>query len=430
MNKTDVATGAWPQTAKPHRVGFTDIAEMAIFAVRGNWMRSVLTALGVIIGIAAVIIMVSVGQGTQAELDKTIANLGSNRIEVWGGSMRMGGRAGAAGSISSLTDGDIAAIRSEITEVQYVAGQIRGGTQVVNAEENWNTQWVGIQPDYFPTNGWEVIQGSTFSDRDYSGGAKVVIIGTTIRDKLFGGSDPTGASIRVGRVPFTVVGVLKSKGQSGWGGDQDDVLLVPLETARRRLAGPMSLPPGAVQSISIGVARAEDLPVAERLVNELLRQRHKIAPGAEDDFTVRNLTEMVSARTQTTRLMSLLLGAVATISLIVGGIGIMNIMLVSVTERIREIGLRMAVGAGPREIQLQFLAEALLISLAGGAIGIALGIGGTLLAEKFGALPIELNAQVIMLATGFAVATGLFFGYYPARKASKLDPIEALRHQG
>jgi putative ABC transport system permease protein len=427
MNKTAAAAGPWPQLAKPHRVGFTDIAEMAVFAVRGNWMRSVLTALGVIIGIAAVIIMVSVGQGTQAELDKTIANLGSNRIEVWGGTMRMGGRSG--GAISSLTDGDIAAIRNEISEVQYVAGQIRGGTQVVNAEENWNTQWIGIQPDYFPTNGWEVIQGSTFSDRDYSG-AKVVIIGTTIRDKLFGGSDPTGASIRIGRVPFTVVGVLKSKGQSGWGGDQDDVLLVPLETARRRLAGPMSLPPGAVQSISIGVARAEDLPVAERLITELLRQRHKIAPGAEDDFTLRNLTEIVSARTQTTRLMSLLLGAVATISLIVGGIGIMNIMLVSVTERIREIGLRMAVGAGPREIQLQFLAEALLISLAGGAIGIALGIAGTLLAEKFGALPIELNAQVIMLATGFAVATGLFFGYYPARKASQLDPIEALRHQG
>jgi putative ABC transport system permease protein len=427
MNKTAAATGPWPHAAKPHRVGFTDIAEMALFAVRGNWMRSVLTALGVIIGIAAVIIMVSVGQGTQAELDKTIANLGSNRIEVWGGTMRMGGRSG--GAISSLTDGDIAAIRNEVSEVQYIAGQIRGGTQVVNAEENWNTQWIGIQPDYFVTNGWEVIQGSVFSDRDYNG-AKVVIIGTTIRDKLFGGSDPTGASIRVGRVPFTVVGVLKSKGQSGWGGDQDDVLLVPLETARRRLAGPISLPPGAVQSISIGVARAEDLPVAERLISELLRQRHKIAPGAEDDFTLRNLTEIVSARTQTTRLMSLLLGAVATISLIVGGIGIMNIMLVSVTERIREIGLRMAVGAGPREIQLQFLAEALLISLAGGAIGIALGIGGTLLAEKFGALPIELNAQVIMLATGFAVATGLFFGYYPARKASQLDPIEALRHQG
>ena len=430
MNTTDAVRSNWPASAKPRRMGWSDVVEMAIFAVRGNWMRSVLTALGVIIGIAAVIVMVSVGQGTQAELDRTIANLGSNRIEIWGGAMRMGGVRGGAGSTSSLTDGDIQAIRNEISEVQYVAGQIRGGTQVVNAEENWNTQWIGIMPDYFPTNGWEILQGADFGERDYSGAAKVVIIGTTVRDKLFAGSDPVGASIRVGRVPFTVVGVLKSKGQSGWGGDQDDVILVPLETARRRLAGPMALPPGAVQSISVGVARAADLPKAEQQINELLRQRHKIAPGAEDDFTVRNLTEMVSARTQTTRLMSLLLGAVATISLIVGGIGIMNIMLVSVTERIREIGLRMAVGAGPREIQLQFLAEALLISLAGGTIGVALGILGTLLAERFGALPIALNAEVIMLATGFAVATGLFFGYYPARKASRLDPIEALRHQG
>ena len=430
MNRDHVIHGTWPGAGKPRRMGLYDVLEMALFAVRGNWMRSVLTALGVIIGIAAVIVMVSVGQGTQAELDRTIANLGSNRIEIWGGTSRSGGVRGGAGSASSLTDGDIEAIRRDIAEVQYVAGQIRGGTQVVNAEENWNTQWIGIQADYFPTNGWEVELGSPFEDRDYSSAAKHVLIGTTVRDKLFGASDPIGASIRVGRVPFTVIGVLKSKGQSGWGGDQDDVIMVPLETARRRLSGPMSLPPGAVQSISVGTASAEDLAPAERQINELLRQRHKIAPGADDDFTVRNLTEIFSARTQTTRLMSLLLGAVATISLIVGGIGIMNIMLVSVTERIREIGLRMAVGAGPREIQLQFLAEAMLISLAGGIIGITLGIVGTLLAAKFGALPVQLNAQVIALATGFAVATGLFFGYYPARKASRLDPIEALRHQG
>jgi putative ABC transport system permease protein len=430
MNRELTASGAWPAGSKPGRMGLFDVLEMALFAVRGNWMRSVLTALGVIIGIAAVIVMVSVGQGTQAELDRTIANLGSNRIEIFGGTSRSGGVRGGAGSASSLTDGDIEAIRREITEVQYVAGQIRGGTQVVNAEQNWNTQWIGIQADYFPTNGWEVELGSRFEDRDYASAAKHVLIGSTVREKLFGSGEPIGASIRVGRVPFTVIGVLKSKGQSGWGGDQDDVIMVPLETARRRLSGPMSLPPGAVQSVSVGTGSAADLAAAERQINELLRQRHKIAPGADDDFTVRNLTEIVSARTQTTRLMSLLLGAVATISLIVGGIGIMNIMLVSVTERIREIGLRMAVGAGPREIQLQFLAEAMLISLAGGIIGITLGVVGTLLAAKFGALPIQLNAQVIALATGFAVATGLFFGYYPARKASRLDPIEALRHQG
>lgn len=428
MSRERVAQGRWPETKAPGRIGLRDIVEMAIFAVRGNWLRSVLTALGVIIGIAAVIVMVSIGQGTQAQLDRTIANLGGNRIEIWGGAGRMGGV--RAGPVSSLTDGDARAIRNEVDGVEGVSGQIRGTTQAVHAGRNWNTQWIGIQPDYFKTNGWEIEQGQPFSERDYSAAAKVVLVGTTIRRELFGDLDPTGQQLRIGRVPFTVVGVLKSKGQSSWGGDMDDILMVPLETARRRLAGSIGLPPGSLQSISVRTARAEDLPRVEGQITELLRQRHKIPPGGEDDFTVRNLTEIVSARSETTRLMSLLLGAVATISLIVGGIGIMNIMLVSVTERIREIGLRMAVGAGPREIQLQFLAESMLISLAGGLIGIALGIGGTLLAAKFGALPIELNAQVILLATAFAVATGLFFGYYPARKASQLDPIEALRHQG
>jgi putative ABC transport system permease protein len=412
------------------RIGFSDILEMAVFALRGNWLRSVLTALGVIIGIAAVIVMVSVGQGTQAELDRTIANLGSNRIEIWPGSGRGGGVRFGAGSVSSLTDDDLVAIRNEVPGALYIAGQVRGGTQVVNADQNWSTQWVGVMPDYFPTNGWVVETGAGFAPRDYSGAAKVALIGTTVRDKLFAGTDPVGAAIRVGRVPFTVVGVLKSKGQSGWGGDADDVIMVPLETARRRLAGQINLPPGTLQSISVGTAGTREMAEVERQLNELLRQRHKIAPGAEDDFAVRNLTEMVSARTQTTRLMSLLLGAVATISLLVGGIGIMNIMLVSVTERIREIGLRMAVGAGPREIQLQFLAEAMLISLAGGIIGIVLGVIGTQAVSSFGALPVALDFGVIALATGFSIATGLFFGIYPARKASRLDPIEALRHQG
>jgi putative ABC transport system permease protein len=432
MNATTETLRGIPASAdaKSGRIGLVDILEMAVFALKGNWLRSVLTALGVIIGIAAVIVMVSVGQGTQAELDRTIANLGSNRVEVWPGSGRGGGVRFGAGSTSSLDDGDIAAIRAEVPGVLYVAGQIRGAVQAVNAERNWNTQWIGVMPDYFPTNGWEVETGSEFGARDYSAAAKVALIGTSVRDRLFEGEDPIGAQIRLGRVPFTVVGVLKSKGQSGWGGDMDDVVMVPLETARRRLAGSMGLPPGTVTSISVGAARAEDLPAVEQGINELLRQRHRIQPGAEDDFTVRNLTEIVSARTQTTRLMSLLLGAVATISLIVGGIGIMNIMLVSVTERIREIGLRMSVGAGPREIQLQFLAEAMMLSLGGGVIGIVLGIIGTQVVSQLGALPVALNLQVIALATGFSIATGLFFGYYPARKAAQLDPIEALRHQG
>ncbi len=428
------ADGSTPERLLPGqamgRMGFADVLGSAVFALRGNWLRSILTALGVIIGIAAVIVMVSVGQGTQAQIDGMLSNLGSNRIEIFGGSSSRGGVRGGAGSISSLTDADADAIRAEMPAVQYVSGVLRGGTQVVNAEQNWSTQWQGVESDFFPINGWEMALGEFFGAREEASAAKVVILGQTVRDQLFGDADPVGAIIRVGRVPFTVGGVLKARGQGGWGNDMDDVIFVPLETARRRLSGAGSLPPGTLAQITVGTSRAEDLASAEQELIELLRQRHRIAPGADDDFTVRNLTEIVAARTQTTRLMSMLLGAVASISLIVGGIGIMNIMLVSVTERIREIGLCMAVGAGPRQIQQQFLAEAMLISLGGGAIGIALGIGGALLAERFGALPVQLDAAVILMATGFSVATGLFFGYYPAQKAARLDPIEALRHQG
>ena len=428
---------------------FPDVLRSAVFSLRGNFMRSILTALGVIIGIAAVIVMVSVGQGTQSELDQMISRLGSNRLEVFASSSRQGPVRGGAGSAASLTDDDAEAIRSEIPEVQYVATSIRGGGQVVFAENNWSTRWEGVNADYFPVNDWQFALGGGFSARDLSSAAKVVVLGETVRRELFGDADPVGATVRLGRVPLRVVGVLVPKGQGSWGQDSDDIIIVPLETGRRRLAPaaaaastPATATPAAgaaaavprqastVQQISVMVGRAEDLAYVEEELNSLLRQRHRIAPGAEDDFAVRNIAEIVSTRTQTTRLMSLLLGAVASISLVVGGIGIMNIMLVSVTERIREIGLRMAVGAGPKEIQAQFLAEAMLISLGGGFIGIALGIGGALLASKFGALPVMLDVKVVLMATGFSVATGLFFGYYPARKAARLDPIEALRHQG
>jgi len=404
-----------------------DIIAMAAFALRGNWLRSVLTALGVIIGIAAVIVMVAVGRGTQTELDATLSRLGSNRIEIFASSARSGAVRLGAGTLSTLTSSDMDAIRAEIPEVQYVSGQIRGGGQAIFAERNWSTSWNGVTADYFAINNWQLLQGEWFNPRDYAGAGKVAIIGTSVRDKLFDGSDPIGATIRLARVPLRVVGVLQSKGQSGWGGDADDVIMVPLESARRRLSGTVGLAADGVQQISVGVGRAEDLSRASQSLGDLLRQRHKIAPGAEDDFTIRNLSEIVSTRTQTTRMMSLLLGAVAGISLLVGGIGIMNIMLVSVTERIREIGLRMAVGAGPREVRLQFLAEAMMISLGGGVIGIALGVVGALLMARVSALPVQLDAPVIVLATAFSVATGLFFGYYPARKASNLDPIDALR---
>ncbi|MFC5569789.1 ABC transporter permease [Lysobacter yangpyeongensis] len=410
-------------------MNFMEILRTAVFALRGNWLRSALTSLGVIIGIAAVIVMVSVGQGTQAEIDKLVSGLGSNRLDISGGGGFGGGGARvAAGSRYSLNEGDAEAIRDQIPEVQYVAASLRGGTQIVYAESNWSTQWEGVQPDFFAINDWEIADGNGFEAHDYSGG-KSVLLGETVRRELFGDEDAVGQTVRLGRVPFTVGGVLKAKGQGGFGQDQDDIVLVPLETARRRLMGAANVPPGGVRQIALGVTRAEDVDYVQGEVEALLRQRHRIQPGDEDDFSVRNIAEVVATRTQTTRLMSLLLGAVATISLVVGGIGIMNIMLVSVTERIREIGLRMAVGAGPSDIRRQFLAEAMLISLIGGVIGIALGVVGALLVGRFGSLPVALNGQVVALAAGFSIATGLFFGYYPARKASQLDPIEALRQQ-
>ena len=407
-----------------------EVLRTASFALRGNWLRSALTSLGVIIGIAAVIVMVSVGQGTQAEIDKLVSGLGSNRLDIGsgGGGRGFGGVRVSSSSIFTLTQDDADAIREQIPEVQYVAASLRGGTQVVYAENNWSSQWQGVQPDFFDINGWVVENGAPFESSDYSGG-KTVIIGETVRRELFGDEDAVGQTVRLGRVPFTVAGTLKSKGQGGFGQDQDDIILVPLETARRRLMGAMGLPAGAVMQIALGVGRAEDVSYAQGEVEGLLRQRHKIQPGAEDDFSVRNIAEVIATRTATTNLMSKLLGAVASICLIIGGIGIMNIMLVSVTERIREIGLRMAVGAGPRDIRRQFLAEAMLISLIGGVIGIAIGAAGAVLVGRISELPIQLNGEVIALAAAFSTATGLFFGYYPARKASLLDPIEALRSQ-
>ncbi len=411
-------------------MNFADILRTAIYALRGNWMRSALTSLGVIIGIAAVIVMVSVGQGTQSEIDKLVSGLGSQRLDISPGSNRgAGGVRMSSSSFFTLSEGDVDAIRNEIPEVQYVAGALRGGTQIVFAENNWASNWQGVQPDYFEINGWTIANGEGFDAQDYSSAGKEVILGETVRRELFGEDSGVGQTVRLGRVPFTVVGTLAPKGQGGFGQDQDDVIMVPLETGRRRLMGMMGLPPSAVMQIALTVADAKDLTYTQGEVEALLRQRHKIKPGDDDDFTVRNISEIVATRTQTTRLMSLLLGAVATISLIVGGIGIMNIMLVSVTERIREIGLRMAVGAGPNDVRRQFLAEAMLISLIGGVIGIALGIVGALGVGQFSELPVALNGKVIGLAAGFSIATGLFFGYYPARKASQLDPIEALRQQ-
>lgn len=410
-------------------MSWMDILRTAFNALRGNWLRSALTSLGVIIGIAAVIVMVSIGQGTQQEIDKLVSGLGSQRLDIGSAGGMGGGARVAQGSRWTLNDGDAAAIRQEVPEAQYVSGSLRGSTQVVNGESNAATSWQGVEADWFSINGWTLKSGEGFDTRDYTSAAKQVILGETVRQALFGDDDGVGQTIRLGRVPFTVVGTLDAKGQGGFGQDQDDLVVVPLQTARRRLSTSNNMPPGAVQQISVGVDSPKNLESAQSQIEGLLRQRHKIEPGADDDFAVRNISQIVATRTQTTNLMSKLLGAVAGICLIIGGIGIMNIMLVSVTERIREIGLRMSVGAGPSDVRRQFLAEAMLISLIGGVIGIALGAGGSLVVSKFSELPVSLNLNVILLAAAFSMATGLFFGYYPARKASLLDPIEALRSQ-
>jgi putative ABC transport system permease protein len=409
-------------------MNFTDVLRTALFALRGNWMRSALTSLGVIIGIASVIVMVSVGQGTQAEIDRMVSGLGSQRLDIMSNVPRStGGVRMSASSFFTLNQSDIDAIRDEIPEVQYISGLLGGSGQVVFAERNWNSSWQGVDPDYLTIYGWEIVDGQGF---DQVADDKVALLGDTVRRELFGEETGIGETIRIGRVPLTVIGTLAPKGQSSWGNDQDEVVMVPLETARRRLTGAAGMPSGAVSGIRLAVSNPDDLTYVQGEIESLLRQRHRIAPGAEDDFRVRNMAEIVATRTATTRLMSWLLGAVATISLIVGGIGIMNIMLVSVTERIREIGLRMAVGAGPTDIRRQFLAEAMLLSLGGGVLGIVIGVIGALLVGQFNTdLPVQLNGQVIALAAGFSIATGLFFGYYPASKASQLDPIDALRQQ-
>jgi putative ABC transport system permease protein len=330
-------------------------------------------------------------------------------------------------SVFSLKDADVVAIRERVPGVRLVSGMLRGNIQTVNADRNWSTQWYGVEQDFFRINDWKLARGQWFTAGDYASAMKVVVIGATVRQRLFGDTNPVGSVIRIGRSPFRVVGELEPKGQSAWGGDQDNAIFVPIQTARRRISGQLDMPPDLLMQISLSVQRVEQMEKVTRRIEQVLRDQHRIGAGAEDDFVVRNLTQLVNTRNQTTQLMSRLLAAVALVSLLVGGIGIMNIMLVSLSERRAEIGLRMAIGATPGQIRLQFLTESMLISFCGGLIGIVCGIAGAYIAGRIGSLPIELAVDIVILAAGFSIATGLFFGYYPASKASQLDPIDALK---
>ena len=400
---------------------------IALRALVANKMRSGLTMLGIIIGVGAVITMVAVGSGAKARIEEQIASMGSNLLMVDSGSSASGGFRLGAGTTPTLTVDDSKAIETEIPGVKYVAPSIRGAAQVVYGNQNWSTGITGTAPEMIEIRGWTLSSGRPFTEQELAGAAKVCVLGKTVVDSLFGGIDPIGQIVRIKKIPFIVVGVLSPKGQTTWGQDQDDIIYVPLTTGQKQLFGQTF--PGTVRSIAVQAWGPEDMKEVESQITELLRQRHRIQPNQENDFTVRNLTELMSSAEESANVMSLLLGSIASISLIVGGIGIMNIMLVSVTERTREIGIRIAVGAKGRDILLQFLIESLVLSLMGGIFGIGIGMIGTVILASITQWPTLFSPKAILLAFLFSGAVGVFFGFYPARKASLLNPIEALRYE-
>ncbi|HEX6005164.1 MAG TPA: ABC transporter permease [Burkholderiales bacterium] len=403
---------------------------IALRALKVNKLRSSLTMLGIIIGVAAVITMISVGAGAQARVEEQIKSLGSNLIILLPGSVTSGGVRMGAGSRSSLTEDDGYAIQREIAEVEAAAPALRGTGQVVAGNNNWSTVFYGATTEVFEVRNWAIASGRAFEQSDIQSSAKVVLLGETVARNLFGDADPLGQTVRVRKVPMQVIGVLERKGQSLGGQDQDDVMLMPISTARNRVLGGNLAKLRSVGSISIKVREGANMAEVESEIRSLLRQRHRLLQrGQDDDFTLRNLSEVLSAREESSRIMTLLLAAVASVSLLVGGIGIMNIMLVSVTERTREIGLRMAVGARARDILTQFLVEAITLALIGGLLGVLFGLGGCYAISELAGWRIELRPESVALAVTFAAAIGIFFGFYPARKASRLLPIEALRYE-
>jgi putative ABC transport system permease protein len=402
---------------------------IALNALRVNKLRSSLTMLGIIIGVGAVITMIAVGGGAQARVAQQIKSLGSNLMIIIPGSTTASGVRLGAGANQTLTEDDAQAIAKEVPEVQVAAPSNRGSGQVVVGNNNWSTQIYGVTPDYFEAREWPLAEGRMFEQAELAGSAKVALLGQTTARQLFGDLDPLDQGIRIRNVPFTVIGVLEKKGQSMMGQDQDDVVMVPLSTARNRLFGNTQGKLRRVGTIQVKVREGASMQDAEDRIRELLRQRQRTQQGQDDAFTVRNLTEILQTQEESSRIMALLLAAVASVSLLVGGIGIMNIMLVSVTERTREIGLRMAVGARSRDILTQFLVEAVTLSLIGGFLGIILGVGGSYVIGEFAGWATKLSPESILLAVGFSAAIGIFFGFYPAHKASKLLPIQALRYE-
>ena len=396
-------------------------------AMSANRLRTFLTMLGMVIGVGAVILMMAIGEGAQQSIKRSIDSMGSNLFVILSGSSSTSGSRSGSGNSSALNINDANAV-GDLEDIAAIAPISTGNAQVIFSGSNWNTSIIGTSPTYFSIRGWNVDSGELFSDADIRSANRVALIGKTVAENLFGDDiDPIGKTIRIKKSPFMILGVLESKGQSFDGRDQDDTIIVPITTAQRKLFGNQI--PGSVRMIMAQAKSEKYMGVAEDAINDLIRQRHNIRENAESDFSVRNLTAMAKTASETAKTMSMLLGAIASISLLVGGIGIMNIMLVSVTERTREIGIRMAIGAREKDILLQFLLEACVISIVGCVIGIALGLGGALLVKKMVGAEILISMQSIVLAFSVAASVGVFFGYYPASKAAKLHPIEALRYQ-
>ncbi|OIP34794.1 MAG: multidrug ABC transporter substrate-binding protein [Deltaproteobacteria bacterium CG2_30_66_27] len=401
--------------------------KVAFRSLRANKMRTILTMLGMIIGVAAVIIMVAIGAGANERIASQIASVGSNLLLVLPGSTTSGGLRSGFGSTPTLTMDDARAIGKELPAVALASPASRTSGPVVYGNQNWSTILQGVSPEYFEMRDWKTGDGRHFTTQEMDAAVKVCLLGSTVAENLFGPEDPVGKIVRIKRAPFTVVGVLESKGQSPNGQDQDDIVILPVTTLLKKLAG--SAHSGSIGVVLVQAVDGEHVKEAEREATSLLRQRHRIAPGQDADFSVRNLSEMLALAESATRIMSLLLGGIASVSLVVGGIGIMNIMLVSVTERTREIGIRMAVGARERDILSQFLIEAVMLALTGGAVGIVLGSAGAVLISRLAGWSTLISPAAAFLAFGFSAAVGVFFGFYPARKASRMDPIEALRYE-
>lgn len=403
---------------------FLATMKIAVRALRRNKLRTLLTMLGMIIGVAAVIAMVGIGNGAKTQIENQIASLGENVIQVFSGSFTRGGVHSGWGGAGTLTVDDAEAIQREIPGVSAVSPEVRSTTQIAAGNENWATQIQGESADYLTIRQWPLTDGAMFTEQDVRSASKVAIIGQTIADQLFPGEDPIGQVLRIKSAPFMIVGLLKSKGMSMMGSDYDDVVIVPYTSAMKRLFGMTTL-----RTINAQAATASLLEPVQQQIISLMRQRHRIIPGHDDDFTVRTQQELADAMTEQSKTMTYLLAAIAAVSLLVGGIGIMNIMLVSVTERTREIGIRMAVGARGHDILLQFLTEALTLSIFGGILGIGMGIGASKIIEAVKHWPVATPLTWILASFVVSAAVGIFFGFYPARKASQLDPIDALRYE-